>query len=597
MAEDPLALPTNAAAPPADPDYDAICAAMMETERGRWFLTEYARRNRQADTRLLLAAIERIEATTRAEQAPFDSGRLRSALAAMAELIARTEAEMAAIKPDAGHGGKDDALPAPRSDLLTAAERVLDIVWALRGREVDATLCDALDAAATEIHAAAERQDLSALRAHKAMEVLHQIEGCIRDLIGTLGAGEPVAAAAADAETGDADVSTAADRDGFEVAPGADGQTEEFQAGDVHSEDVQAEVEATVGEPLGLDPSVPDEPAAEGESLVAVRPLEQEWSPLPAEAAALEAAPDLAAAGPETGGDAALAAEPSEPTMHPEPPRATAEAIALAKSVPAAFVLVQASDVDVTDWPVSVPDAAPPSQSTPPPDSEAQAAITADLAAATILAPATSELVAIVAAAEIPAGPAPQAFAVAAAAAEPLPQPLEPEPSVDRGDRHLGWPAAQAVDEPSIVAQTSAEHSPPPQAAYPAIDDIDFLLAPPPGPAAPPAEAAASPAHSGDDPAELVGSAPKPSAEPDPLTHLLQEIAPAFLPTGVESVSPPSDTAPTADRPAATLATPAPLDASVEASRPAAPQPGATPNDPMAPVRALTKDELIALFS
>jgi len=42
-------------------DYDAIEAAVMDTARGRWFLAEYARRNRTADTTLLLSAIERLE--------------------------------------------------------------------------------------------------------------------------------------------------------------------------------------------------------------------------------------------------------------------------------------------------------------------------------------------------------------------------------------------------------------------------------------------------------------------------------------------------------------------------------------------------------
>jgi hypothetical protein len=43
-------------------DYAEIEAAVMETARGRWFLAEFARRNRQADTETLLAALSRIEA-------------------------------------------------------------------------------------------------------------------------------------------------------------------------------------------------------------------------------------------------------------------------------------------------------------------------------------------------------------------------------------------------------------------------------------------------------------------------------------------------------------------------------------------------------
>lgn len=50
--------------PPPTPtdDYDLIEAAVMDTARGRWFLAEFLRRHRSADTVLLLEAIERLEA-------------------------------------------------------------------------------------------------------------------------------------------------------------------------------------------------------------------------------------------------------------------------------------------------------------------------------------------------------------------------------------------------------------------------------------------------------------------------------------------------------------------------------------------------------
>src|SRR5579859_2908164 len=47
---------------PGATDYDAILAAVMETERGRWFLSEYASRNRRADTAEVLTAIDRLAA-------------------------------------------------------------------------------------------------------------------------------------------------------------------------------------------------------------------------------------------------------------------------------------------------------------------------------------------------------------------------------------------------------------------------------------------------------------------------------------------------------------------------------------------------------
>lgn len=47
--------------PGSEDDYTAILAAVMETARGRWFLAEYARRNRHADTQMLLEALARLE--------------------------------------------------------------------------------------------------------------------------------------------------------------------------------------------------------------------------------------------------------------------------------------------------------------------------------------------------------------------------------------------------------------------------------------------------------------------------------------------------------------------------------------------------------
>ena len=45
---------------PDEADYHAFCTALSESARGRAFLAEYARRNRNADTRPLLNAIERL---------------------------------------------------------------------------------------------------------------------------------------------------------------------------------------------------------------------------------------------------------------------------------------------------------------------------------------------------------------------------------------------------------------------------------------------------------------------------------------------------------------------------------------------------------
>lgn len=60
MANEPSALAVEPEAPSED-DYRAFSAALSETARGRAFLAEYARRQRAADTDMLLAAVERLE--------------------------------------------------------------------------------------------------------------------------------------------------------------------------------------------------------------------------------------------------------------------------------------------------------------------------------------------------------------------------------------------------------------------------------------------------------------------------------------------------------------------------------------------------------
>src|SRR5580692_10508096 len=100
MSDETLALSTVTPVLPAQGDYDAICAALMRTERGRWFLQEYAKRNRHADTEVLLVAIRRIEAVVRADRGQQAEQDFRSDLLEMAKAITRTRAEVAEIKPE-----------------------------------------------------------------------------------------------------------------------------------------------------------------------------------------------------------------------------------------------------------------------------------------------------------------------------------------------------------------------------------------------------------------------------------------------------------------------------------------------------------------
>lgn len=76
--------------------YEAIESAVMETARGRWFLAEFALRNRQAETVTLLHSISRLERAI-GRNAATDSRAPLGRLANDIELL------VAAMMGDAGH--------------------------------------------------------------------------------------------------------------------------------------------------------------------------------------------------------------------------------------------------------------------------------------------------------------------------------------------------------------------------------------------------------------------------------------------------------------------------------------------------------------
>lgn len=160
MADEAFALSPIDARPalPTDADYDAIHEAFMETARGRWFLTEYAKRNRNADTRMVLDAVARIEATL-ASQKP---AHVEPAEAPPPQPVAAVAAPQIDIWPGLAKAftrarmeiaqrllreSNEEAFEAIRA----SAETLKSISWALRERGFDARVCDFLDVQVNKI--------------------------------------------------------------------------------------------------------------------------------------------------------------------------------------------------------------------------------------------------------------------------------------------------------------------------------------------------------------------------------------------------------------------------------------------------------------
>jgi len=208
MANLPVPAPLNEA------DYEAIEGAVMETARGRWFLAEYARRNRHADTTMLLKALDRIEAAMGGAKSVEPVERIRFDLLEMSKAISRTKAEIASIKPDADDHGKFGeaseeldsvvmATEAATSDILACAERIQEMAWTLREQGVEGEVCDLLDANATEVYTACSFQDITGQRTRKVIGVLRYQEERINAMIGIWGLDGAMAAEAAEARTVD----------------------------------------------------------------------------------------------------------------------------------------------------------------------------------------------------------------------------------------------------------------------------------------------------------------------------------------------------------------------------------------------------------
>jgi hypothetical protein len=183
-----------APAPFTDADYEMIAAAVLETARGRWFLAEHARRNRHADTRLVLEAIEKLERSVVQRNEGIEPERVRVDLVEMMNAITRTKAEIAAIRPprnsDSHIGQASTELDAivdttekATSDILSAAERVQEMASKLRERGVDAAICDLIESHATEIYTSCSFQDLTGQRIRKVVEVLRFLEDRIDAMI------------------------------------------------------------------------------------------------------------------------------------------------------------------------------------------------------------------------------------------------------------------------------------------------------------------------------------------------------------------------------------------------------------------------------
>ncbi len=207
MVDEDARVQTTVPATLSEQDYEAIAAAVMETERGRWFLDEYARRNRQSDTQTVLTALERLEEKIDEAKPAAASEDTSVALIShnvidLAEAITQVKREVQEL------GGKDqnsdhfntateelEAIVAQTEtatgEILEAAEKVQEVLWVLREEGANETQCDIIESKIIDIYTACSFQDLTGQRSNKVVRLVSYVEKRVSTMMDILGLSAP----------------------------------------------------------------------------------------------------------------------------------------------------------------------------------------------------------------------------------------------------------------------------------------------------------------------------------------------------------------------------------------------------------------------
>jgi chemotaxis protein CheZ len=178
--------------------YEALEDAVMESARGRWFLAEYARRNRAADTMLLLDALKKLESVAAATPRPSAD------VEGLAAAIKEARAEIAAIHndrlPDGGYVSADPGLFSRiTSDARSAASEIVKrsmslrvVAGGLKASTVEEEHVRAVEANAHSLETLSWSQEVLSERIAKAMGLLSHIDEALTGISGKV-ADRPVA--------------------------------------------------------------------------------------------------------------------------------------------------------------------------------------------------------------------------------------------------------------------------------------------------------------------------------------------------------------------------------------------------------------------
>jgi chemotaxis regulatin CheY-phosphate phosphatase CheZ len=199
--------------PLSDAQFAAVEEAMAQTDLGRAFLDEYARRTGVVRAAEIMDAISEMRESLISNSSSTHIDILRRELQEMSASIMQTRNEIAAIKPqEAGNNrimaatGELDVIVSATeratSDILTSAEQIQDHVNDLRESGAAEQACDDIEGHVINIFTACSFQDITGQRTIKVVNALRYLEQRVNTMIEIWGV-EGIDPAAAPPDTTD----------------------------------------------------------------------------------------------------------------------------------------------------------------------------------------------------------------------------------------------------------------------------------------------------------------------------------------------------------------------------------------------------------
>lgn len=158
----------------ADEEYRIIEHALLETPRGRWFLSEHGRRSRRVDAAVLEDAVHNLQASLRHPPATLsllrsDVERLRSYVGQERELL-HTPTPTTPPQSAPAYSSDQDHL----TGMLAAAEDLHAMVWSMRDQVPAPDVCEAVARQASRIYVLSNSQAKQSQRFEHAATALDE---------------------------------------------------------------------------------------------------------------------------------------------------------------------------------------------------------------------------------------------------------------------------------------------------------------------------------------------------------------------------------------------------------------------------------------